>query len=1563
MAIFNNSLYLLSEQRLRRISLDVMNTDTKPELWSTLFFETVVGADGEDATQGPLFGAYSLVLNPNDNTFLIGNKRLNRISKISLSDRTVEMVVGGGGEGGIDGDALSIYILYPTGAAYANNSLFFSETGFNKIRKFDLSSKQVTNIAGNGLNSLDLGATINSLATSTAISAVSRLVVDEAGSYLYMVVNGAGYSAIFSMKLDSNPLLQLINVFAGTPESGKGPGYGSDKQEAYFSTINGIYLAINPITDDYEMYISDSSCIRVINMTTGIISPFAGVFGNPGFSGDGGDAKVAQFNNPSTMLYYYDPNTSEYSMIVNDSGNRRLRKITMNSNGVNNVITIAGIDENFKDNVNGNEAVFNNATDLFLRRNGEDTSLIFLDSLNYRIRKIDLHTNLVQTMAGSGDIGYDNGAASTASFTHPTALIGDTVLGPNVFLIYDSFKHRILDTSSRTVSDFALPIFESQYQGVRSFAFAPNNRDTFYFTTFYNQVRKFNMTQMATIDLVAGQGGAGDYSGDGGDPTIAKLNLPYDLSFNSNGDLFVCDYQNSVIRKINANFVNITRYAGVVGGQWTSGDGGSALDANIVKPVSIAVSKKSGDLFIAQRRTIRRVDSSTLQIETIAGSLNRDGIIENGEDIDARSARLIGIEQIILDELTGQIYLSDASTNLIRRLTPVCDSSNYALKQDGSLCLIKCYEKIGSEVCSKRGNCVNFDTCACQEGFFGSECQYTNCTVSPCLNGGSCIPETGNCSCPTSYSGAKCEIAPTCFGIEATNPTVCGGKGSCTGFDFCSCSVGSFGDKNSSKLSGKQAYEQSKKKSHHGGRSADEEDPFSKKASTMKQSEYDDPEIYNNKKDRKKKKRGGGIKLEDEDFQKMNQQLEPYGLYLKKVTGDGNCQFRSVSDQLYGDQTQYQKIRQGAVEYMITNPDMFSPFVCDEPFEDYCKTMKKDTEWGDNLTLQSISLAFNVNIRVHQLGQPSFDIVNYNQPESRLIQLSYHMGEHYNSVHFMSDSVRELYQRASEGKSSSGEISKKEQIIIQSTGCTDLELIRNTLADFGQDMDSTIDFLCQMQYLESSSASSTSSNSKKNSKSQSSNSSVGSSKSHELQNTAFSSPAASGDGNLDLCFDMVMSTIGYESGFDLEMVKDMIIQNNFNTEMVIGILLELGSESNPPPSSNSNTIGSSSSSTSTVEDSTSSSKTKEKKLTKRERKDKKQREKLSKVEAIKHRTVQNNTDFDEEAIKKMEQPVPSSSMELIEQQQKQHHSHQGGGKSSGDQTIVEMQEDKNKAEKKKDKKDKKDKKKKKKVKHCCKLPTKWYHIITLVGWVVMIGFCIWYIYNSTINYYETLANPTTSLSYVAKLPMAFPNGSDVSYNETGRLIEEKRINQLGSDFNCYVINNSTTDPFSTHKTGYMGSIQLYFTITRPDEDVTGARIGLQISFHEPGTDPDLLAETNYAMPDMDNVFMLTKVYTKRLKPSIENPKLEETRWDSKYTNIEIVGNDDDGVYITIAYSSLVQNNIVEIITGTIEGLLGDIAGILGLTMGIDLLKVLRGFLDIPYSIKDRTLKNIYDTFN
>jgi len=103
------------------------------------------------------------------------------------------------------------------------------------------------------------------------------------------------------------------------------------------------------------------------------------------------------------------------------------------------------------------------------------------------------------------------------------------------------------------------------------------------------------VTPRGIITTVAGNGTAG-YSGDGGPATGAQLNRPWAIAVDSAGDIYIADYNNSRIRLVNTQGI-ITTIAGGIGAGY-SGDGGPALKAMLNFPTGLALDT-NGNLYVA----------------------------------------------------------------------------------------------------------------------------------------------------------------------------------------------------------------------------------------------------------------------------------------------------------------------------------------------------------------------------------------------------------------------------------------------------------------------------------------------------------------------------------------------------------------------------------------------------------------------------------------------------------------------------------------------------------------------------------------------------------------------------------------------------------------------------------------------------------------------------------------------------------------------------------------------------------------------------------------------------
>jgi streptogramin lyase len=135
-----------------------------------------------------------------------------------------------------------------------------------------------------------------------------------------------------------------------------------------------------------------------------------------------------------------------------------------------------------------------------------------------------------------------------------------------------------------------------------------------------------------TISTYAGTGKKG-YAGDGGPASEASFNQPHELRFDAEGNLFLADMANQVIRRIDAKTHVITTVAGIGGRKGYSGDGGLAVAATLNSPHSIQFGP-DGQLYICDvgNHVIRRLNPRTGIITTIAGS-GRPGPTPDGAPI------------------------------------------------------------------------------------------------------------------------------------------------------------------------------------------------------------------------------------------------------------------------------------------------------------------------------------------------------------------------------------------------------------------------------------------------------------------------------------------------------------------------------------------------------------------------------------------------------------------------------------------------------------------------------------------------------------------------------------------------------------------------------------------------------------------------------------------------------------------------------------------------------------------------------------------------------------------
>lgn len=272
----------------------------------------------------------------------------------------------------------------------------------------------------------------------------------------------------------------------------------------------------------------------------------------------------------------------------------------------------------------------------------------------WQLNGTNLPNNIITTVAGGGNGGNfgDGGPAVMATLNAPQGVALDTV--GNVY---------IADTGNQCI-------------------------------------RKLGTN--GVITRIAGNGAAG-YSGDNGPATSAMLNRPYGVAVDAAGNLFIADRSNGRVRKVNTNGIistvasglgtptgvavdaagNVfivlsgghcinkvdtngvmTTVAGIWGTAGYTGDGGSATNANLYFPFSVAVDNV-GNLFIADsdNYVIRKVDTNGI-ITTIAGNGTSSYTVDGGA---ATNTGLTSTASVSVDA-AGNLFLAESQSNFILKM-------------------------------------------------------------------------------------------------------------------------------------------------------------------------------------------------------------------------------------------------------------------------------------------------------------------------------------------------------------------------------------------------------------------------------------------------------------------------------------------------------------------------------------------------------------------------------------------------------------------------------------------------------------------------------------------------------------------------------------------------------------------------------------------------------------------------------------------------------------------------------------------------------------------------------
>jgi sugar lactone lactonase YvrE len=332
-------------------------------------------------------------------------------------------------------------------------------------------------------------------------------------------------------------LLDAVNPLIITTIAGGGTEIGDGTSAITANLKSPTTVALDA---SGNIYIADSENhrIRKVDVLAKVITTVAGT-GAAGFTGDGMIATKSKLFSPSGVILDVLGN-----IYISDCGNDRIRRVDV----VTKIITtVAGtISGRNADGINATLAQLSCPSSLVFDASG---NMFFADVINSKIKRVDAMTKKITTVVGTGEIGnYGNGvAATTAQLNLPQGLSLDA-----------SGNMYIADTSN-------------------------------------NLIRRVD-AKTKIITTIAGTGVAG-FNGDNIRATKAKFNFPTGITVDAEGNIFIADRFNSIVRRIDPVTLNVTTHAGTASSPGYV-DNVMATSAKMIGPAGVTVDA-GGNMLIA----------------------------------------------------------------------------------------------------------------------------------------------------------------------------------------------------------------------------------------------------------------------------------------------------------------------------------------------------------------------------------------------------------------------------------------------------------------------------------------------------------------------------------------------------------------------------------------------------------------------------------------------------------------------------------------------------------------------------------------------------------------------------------------------------------------------------------------------------------------------------------------------------------------------------------------------------------------------------------------------------
>ncbi|HEY2341565.1 MAG TPA: hypothetical protein VGH90_00985 [Chthoniobacteraceae bacterium] len=353
--------------------------------------------------------------------------------------------------------------------------------------------------------------------------------------------------SLFAAFFLSQALLSFLSAAEVKTIAGNGmkgfSGDGGPATEAQFDEPSGVTLG-----PDGAVYVCDTNNMRIRKIgTDGIVTTVAGN-GKKAFSGDGGPATEASLYEPFEVRFGPDG-----LMYFVERLNNVVRCVDPKTGIISTVAGVGGAPGFSGDGGPAKEAHFHEPHSIAIDKDG---NLFICDIANRRIRKIDVKTGLVSAFAGSGQRGApaDGADFATAPLNGPRAIDFDPAgnlwvalrEGNTIFQLdlFSGALHHKAGTGKSGFTGNGGPALEATLSSPKGITVGADGT-VFFADTESHSIRKIS-PDGATVDVLVGTGAKGD--GPDGDPLACKLSRPHGVFAQLDGALLIGDTENHRIR-------------------------------------------------------------------------------------------------------------------------------------------------------------------------------------------------------------------------------------------------------------------------------------------------------------------------------------------------------------------------------------------------------------------------------------------------------------------------------------------------------------------------------------------------------------------------------------------------------------------------------------------------------------------------------------------------------------------------------------------------------------------------------------------------------------------------------------------------------------------------------------------------------------------------------------------------------------------------------------------------------------------------------------------------------